>query len=113
MSMYTQLLNAAVGQEPGREHKLTRDVAVSEARRCHEELLDGAPPGLDPDTVPVVLALEIGYDVALIRLAGLLGIETDPGRFEQPARERKRLEERFDSIGITLGEQSAKDAANC
>ena len=43
-----------------------------------------ARPADDLDAVPAVLALQIGYDVALLELAEVLGIETDPSRFERP-----------------------------
>ena len=55
---------------------------------CRRELERDTPPPTDPDAVPVVLAREIGYDVALLELAEVLGIETDPSRFEQPRRAR-------------------------
>ena len=102
MSMYTHLLGVARGQRgPDDRDTATLD-AVAEARRCREELKAGLPPGLDPDAVPVVLALEIGYDVALIDLATALGVPTDPSRFEQPERERARLERELAAMGIRL-----------
>lgn len=48
---------------------------------------------VDLDTVSAALALQIGYDVALLRLAGLIGLESDPKRFDRPYDERTRLEE--------------------
>ena len=65
--------------------------ALDEVLRCRAEL-ESAPPATDPDTVPVVLALEVAYDVALLELARLVGVESDPDRFEQPQLERARLE---------------------
>ena len=40
-----------------------------------------------------MLAREIAYDVALLELSEVMGIETDLRRFEQPQQERARLEE--------------------
>ena len=57
---------------------------------------------MDPDAVPTVPAREIGYDVALLELAGVLGIETGPSRFEQPRQERAQLERALCDRGITL-----------
>lgn len=57
---------------------------------------------MDPDAVPTVLAREIGYDVALLELAEVLGIETEPSRFEQPRQERARLERTLLDRGIAL-----------
>jgi hypothetical protein len=102
MSMYTHLLGAARGQRGQRRRGHGDDLALAEAKRCRSELKAGLPVGLDPDAVPVVLALEIGYDVALIELAEELGVPTDPSRFEQPERERERLEEEFAALGIDL-----------
>jgi hypothetical protein len=101
MSMYTQLLEAAVGQ---RQQARADDEgrAVAEVLRCRFELEEGAPPELDPDAVPVVLALQVGYDVALLELARLMGVETDPSRFEQPQRERERIEHALSDRGISL-----------
>ncbi len=99
MSMYTQLLCAAFGQRP---HVSDEATAVAEVLRCRFELEEGVSPGPDPAAVPVVLALQIGYDVALLELACLVGIETDPNRFEQPELERKRVERALRERGIHL-----------
>jgi predicted PP-loop superfamily ATPase len=111
MSMYTQLLDAAYGERP---HPLEEGTAVAEVLRCRFELEEHVPPGIDPDAVPVVLALQVGYDVALLGLARLVGVETDPGRFEQPQRERQRLEQALRDLGIRLevpvAEESSADA---
>ena len=64
--------------------------------------LESAPPATDPDAVSAVLALEVAYDVALLRLARLVGVESDPDRFEQPQLERARVEEALRSRGISL-----------
>jgi len=101
MSMYTHLLGAACVQRRLRIQG-NGDVALAEVKRRRNELKAGPPTGLHPDAVPVVLAREIGYDVALIELAEKLGVQTDPSRFEQPERERKRLEEQFAALGIDL-----------
>ena len=62
-----------------------------------------SPPVTDPDAVPVALAREIAYDVALLELAEVMGIETDLRRFEQPRQERARLEEALRERVTTLG----------
>jgi len=101
--MYTQLLRAACAQRERPGGHITRRLALAEVMRCRHELDEGRPPATDPDTVPVVLALEIGYDVALIELARIVGVDTDPSRFEQPQRERDRLEQVFNDLGIDVG----------
>ena len=102
MSMYTHLLGAALGQHRPRHHDNGDDTALAEAKRCRTKLRSGLPAGMEPDAVPASLALQIGYDVALIELADTLGVPTDPSLFEQPERERVRLEERFAALGIDL-----------
>lgn len=99
--MYTQLLDAALEQRPPRELDPSQRHAVEEVRRCRAELELGVPED-NIDTVPAVLALQIGYDVALLELAEAVGIESGPSRFEQPERERDRLRHALNDLGIDL-----------
>ncbi len=101
MSMYTELLIAACGQQPAPADASERD-ALEEVLRCRARRGErGEPAG--PDLVPVALALELSYDVALLRLALAVGVEADPSRFDQPTRERERLEKALRERGIGLG----------
>ena len=76
-------------------------MAVAEVQRYRTQL-ERATPDVDPDTVSAALALQIGYDVALLRLAELIGIDSDPSRFDRPQLERTRLEDAFAERGISL-----------
>ncbi len=107
--MYTQLLDAALRERPLTEVG-AREYALDEVVRCRHQLEDCVPPGA-PDTVPVTLALQIAYDVALVELAQVVGVETDPNRFEQPQPERERLERALRDLGITLEMSAADDPA--
>ena len=93
---------------PAAHRRVRREqrVAVAEVQRCRSQLERGAPD-VDPDTVSAALALQIGYDVALLRLAGLVGIESDPSRFDRPYDERTRLEGALAERGISLRENGA------
>ena len=102
MSMYTQLLDAAFGQHQPAFEGTGEPQALDEVLRCRRELEEGIPPDGDADTVPVVLALQIAYDVALLELARVVGVDTDPSRFEQPQLERERLERAFGALGMQL-----------
>jgi hypothetical protein len=107
MSMYTQLLDAALGQRSAREPDMSEVHAVEEVRRCRQELEVGLPIDGDLDDVPAVLALQIGYDVALLDLAAVVGIESGPRWFEQPERERDRLRRALLDMGILLDATAA------
>ena len=107
MSMYARLLDAACGQHARPGGRVARGVAMAEVIRCRDELDEGVPPGEDRGAVPAVLALQIGYDVALIELARTVGVDTDPTRIDQPQRERDRLEQAFNDLGIDLIEDVA------
>lgn len=108
--MYTELLDAALERRSPREPKATLEHAVLEVRRCHRKLIAGVPES-NLDTVPAVLALQIGYDVALLELAEVAGIESGPSRFEQPERERDRLCRTLNEIGIEL--EAAVEPVGC
>jgi hypothetical protein len=102
MSMYAQLLEAALSRRAPGPLRPTERSALHAVRRHRGELTKGRPPATDPDAVPTVLAREVGYDVALVELAAVLGIETGPSRFDQPRRERARLERAFGDQGIAI-----------
>ena len=109
MSMYTQLLEAAFGQRTAPAAGATEQSAGS--KRCSVAAAScrrGTHPDTDPHAVPVALALQIAYDVALIDLAGTVGIDTDPSRFEQPQQERERIERALHELGYSL--ESVTDA---
>jgi hypothetical protein len=110
MSMYTQLLGAALDERHPLEAGASRHAAVAQVRRCRHDLETGTPAGLDPAAVPVVLALHVGYDVALIELASMMGIHSDPRRFEQPLRERERLEAALGDLGISLDPEANRSS---
>lgn len=99
--MYTQLLRAALRHNSrAADEASDRQEALERVRRCRVELDEEVPAGLEPDTVPIVLARQVCYDVALLRMARSVGIETDPSRFDRPGRERARLEQAFRDLGL-------------
>jgi hypothetical protein len=102
MSMYTELLGAAFSDRFPLSIETTWTAAMAEVRRCRHDLEARMPGGMASESVPVVLALQVGYDVALIELATVMGIDSEPGRFEPPAKERGRLEAALGDLGIDL-----------
>jgi len=102
MSMYTQLLDAAFGRRGPVPVRPTKQGALDALWRRRHELDQDIALAPDPDAVPVVLAREIGYDVALLELTQVWGIESDPSHFEQPRLERSRLERALRDRGVML-----------
>jgi len=104
MSMYTQLLEAAFGQRPTPGAGATEQDAHEEVIRCRRELQKGVPLGTDPDTVPVTLALQIGYDVALRRIlrVAIAELKTGGEQWSDNARQ---------DLVSTLMIQAARDGA--
>jgi hypothetical protein len=105
MSMYTQLLAAALQRRAA--DPAERNPALAEARRCRTQLEAGTRRS-DPDEVSAALALHIGYDIALLRLTGLVGIDSDPELFDPPLQERNRLEDALAALGIVITGSSGR-----
>ena len=55
-----------------------------------------------PGWVPLAIADQLSYDVALIQLASSVGIPCGLDRFERPDVERKRLESALRSHGFDV-----------
>ncbi len=101
MVMYTDLLAAALVDRLPRADTPTSHEVLSELRSRRRHLSDISSHdgrGWAPDAV----ADQLAYDVALMDLSRLLGIECDVLRFDQPQQERARLERELDSGGIRL-----------
>jgi hypothetical protein len=62
--------------------------------------------------VPRVLAREIGYDVALLELAQIVGVASDSSRFEQPRDERARIEQALRDSVIPLRPKGDREAGS-
>jgi len=104
VSMYTELLRAALDELPAGPAPGDEDLFFSEVLQRRRELVQDLPPEMGTsDAVPVVLARQVGYDVSLIRLAVHLGVETDPERFGPTGHERTRLEQAFRDLGLGVG----------
>ncbi len=100
-SMYAQLLTAALRQNTHvAESDAERQLALEQLRQCRYQLEEEVPPALEFDTVAIVLARQVRYDAALLRLAQLVGIETGPSRFDRPGPERARLEHALLDLGF-------------
>jgi hypothetical protein len=96
VAAYADLLTRALGTEG--DACRSDDLLVAEVIRSRARLQ--ATSGDDP--VAEVLARELSYDSALIRLCRALDVETEPVRFATPAPERARLERELERCGISL-----------
>ena len=97
--MYTELLKIAVDEGPQPDSTLSPGVALTvlHQRRHRLHVGKGRNSG-----VSSALSDQLDYDVALITLAGLLGISTDIHSFDVPQKERSRLELALSEKGILL-----------
>ena len=76
---------AAYGERPRLHRTGTRSRAVNALQRCRREILEYHPSDVGPDTVPVVLALQVAYDVALLDLASVVGVDAHPDSLRSTA----------------------------
>jgi hypothetical protein len=106
MSMYSELLVASLrSTDPARDGAGTTEAALlSELAACRRDLTralpaDAAGGGVDASAD---IARQVDYDLALIRLCRLRGIDCDPARFTRPLVERRRLEDALVAAGVEL-----------
>jgi hypothetical protein len=101
-TLYVQLLRAAGGREPAGWRHHSRGGTLGEVLRCRARLGVGAPTPVG--SAPAAVADQLAYDLALLRLAGRLGIPVDVRRFAQAQKERVRLEGELADWGIRLAD---------
>jgi hypothetical protein len=98
--MYAVLLATALRHQSHSDGGAeTIDDAVGELHRCRGRI---APRTARAEGAPQAVADQIGYDVALIRVARLLGVRCGAEAFERPERERERLEAVATTHGVGL-----------
>lgn len=107
--MYSELLAVAYRAAPGRHEELEGErlerVLRHELAECRRQLSAHAGTGRGRPAVsdpPVDIARQIDYDLALIRLCRVHGIECDPASFTRPYAERHRLEEALAMAGVEV-----------
>ena len=97
MSMYVDILSSALD---GWVEELTGSALVDYALACRAEMLAIGPHR--GDTAYSLLALEIAYDRALIKLCETLDVPVVPTSFAYPRAERFRLEHELAVAGVDL-----------
>jgi hypothetical protein len=101
MSMYTQLLGAALERHSLSPSEATSGQALADLLHSRKRLKEATRHG--SNWASAAVADELAYDIALIELARLVGVECEIGEFDKPAEGRTHLEERLESRGIFLG----------
>ena len=108
MSMYAELLVAALRDDRWSEGEPTTGVLLAKLLRYRSRLAEGTPASGDYPT-PAAVADQLAYDATLIDLARRLGVECDVHGFAQPQHERARLERELSSRGVDLKELDDRD----
>ena len=98
--MYVRLLSIGLEEGGGVDADQTPGQALVRVLRCRSKLLV-QPEGHVKRGVGAI-ADELDYDIALIRLARLLGLSAEAGSFGQPGVERERLERELETHGVRV-----------
>jgi hypothetical protein len=99
MSMYAQILDAALRERPFPVAGTTVSEALSGFLHCRDRL---RPFEMQADWTTTALASQVAYDIALIELARSVGLDVDPHTFDQPERRRTELRRELIARGIRL-----------
>jgi hypothetical protein len=102
VSLYVELLNAALSEREQCERVPCADEALAELVRCRRQVVRREGPQADRGSATTALAEQVAYDIALARFARCVGVDCDPHRFGWPHDERKRTESVLVSRGIPL-----------
>lgn len=104
MSMYSDLLLAALAIDEPSEGEPVASSALIDVLRCRRQLQESQWIRAGMERVPDTLTEELAYDVALIKLARLLRIDCDADEFDRPEAGRTRLEVILSARGVSLNE---------
>jgi hypothetical protein len=96
--MYATFLELALNKTAPSDRTPTTGEALTKLHQCRSRL--AASSGWHG--TPEALADELNYDVALVSLAHLLGINVDVQAFARPLIERSRLEEAIVATGFEM-----------
>jgi len=110
ISMYSELLavSLAIDEETVGAHAASEEWLLEElllARR-HRQQASRAAGRSDASSR---IAAELEYDRALIRLSRLHAIPCGAERFTRPLRERQRLEEALEAVGVDVTGAGSRD----
>ncbi len=103
MSIYSQLLSAALEQVDGSDGEPTTGEGLAKLLTYRSRLESDVRMREGSDWTAAALADQLAYDIALIGLARSLEIEFDLDRFDQRQIERNRLERALEARGLGRG----------
>ena len=101
MSMYSQLLAAALDTTTPPDDEPSTGAAWARLLRCRSRV--GVPDASLVD--------HLAYDVALVELARLLGVECDASEFDRAEPARARLEGALSAQGVRLDDMECRTRA--
>jgi hypothetical protein len=104
MSIYVQLLGASLSERNPPPDWLNTPEVLAELLRRRLGLYAGSAASMGGHWAPDAIASELSYDVALISLARLFGIDCEVNDFERPGHGRARTESAIRSRGVRLDE---------
>jgi hypothetical protein len=100
--MYNRLIEATLAVPTTPDGSVSSCRTLSEVVRCRRRLVSAEWREAGGPSVDAVLAGEVAYDVALIRYARSIRVDCDPRAFGWPHEERRKIEQRLESLGIRL-----------
>jgi hypothetical protein len=104
MSLYQRFLGMALDETSDVDDGLTAGEAVAVLLLCRRQL-QGRDDGSDgSSSIASSLGEELDYDIALLRLARLLGIQVEVQAFDRPQVERSHLEQAIEAHGIRFND---------
>jgi hypothetical protein len=92
MSMYTHLLETALARRPEPDGQDRTSSLLDELERSRRRLHTPMPAEHSAERVPAAVADQLSYDIALVELSQLAGIDVDLAAFGHPERARAFLE---------------------
>ncbi len=106
VSMYVDVLSNALD---GWADRLTDTELLDYVRSCRATLEHADPGGVGRSLE--LLAAEVAYDRALVRLCELKGITVDASWFVHPDAARRCLEHQLAALGLDLSRRPASECA--
>jgi len=102
MSIYSELLSVALDEPVPSDDEASTAEALAKVAACRSRLHVEETRSTQSDWTAGAIADQLAYDIALIELARLLGIEVDLGGFGRSLTERARIEQLLMARGLPI-----------